>query len=878
MVSTPLNIAKYVYKRGRSLERRKSIHENSVAYPDLSNVKSKDIYKYRVESFLRDCIDYKSALSLMEAMYDDNQFDILENTVNYTINNIIPTVESSELPICISKISNAAIGDINKDRLTEAAANFKSIDRIIKNHKTITKRFRVDSLKGKSEKDRVHTVCEMVCTYGRPKYINFNIALEECAYIESINDFKTGPMNEDRLVRYITDYFLEFDNNTDKDIQSYRKAIAESKVISNNAACLVPYLMDGAKKNGTWFDKLTEWKMNPNKDMDSIIELARENYSDIGAFGEIINTAKDFARINEMDFNIATVFSEFNNPISRDQAHNILQVIKENNVKTSDDLVYSLRSIWEAEVNDDSYYADGNTVPQTFTSDDIDKFKMHNLITDAQDAGEFIDHAMLTSSKESPVKITDGGVGDIGKVSESNIIDYIDEEGYINIPLRHFSYSCDSDPDVAYKIIESTAKCANNILANRNSRIYYSIDECHFSYSLRSKYKVVLSEAQENKRGFTNFDRKKILYINRYAEAAQEINESCIYDITDNLKDNMNYAASVSVEEARLVADIIKPYVDESVLETFISNCYSEGNPKAKEIANTIHESNTEFNVNVDHNDMMNLCARVMSMNEDANITPVIKKATSNIKKAVGIKPKEQKQDDSDKKPASVSKDLDNDKPKQNKAIRDDSDDLDDKDTKESKKDNDEDDSSEDGSYGKSVKSLNDAKLALKGLQAKGKDLSSKEQEASRDLDMEFNHLLKCVKSLYTTDHREEIITGEVNVSISKILKIAIALAGAGVASGTIAVPAIGAVTLFALSKHASKKEKQAVLDQIDVELQVLDREISRAESSGSAKKYRQLLMIQKNLQRKRQQIHFGIAKSGKRIPISSTAGLRERE
>ena len=65
---------------------------------------------------------------------------------------------------------------------------------------------------------------------------------------------------------------------------------------------------------------------------------------------------------------------------------------------------------------------------------------------------------------------------------------------------------------------------------------------------------------------------------------------------------------------------------------------------------------------------------------------------------------------------------------------------------------------------------------------------------------------------------------------------------------------------------------------QIDVELQVLDREISRAESSGSAKKYRQLLMIQKNLQRKRQQIHFGIAKSGKRIPISSTAGLRERE
>ena len=246
------------------------------------------------------------------------------------------------------------------------------------------------------------------------------------------------------------------------------------------------------------------------------------------------------------------------------------------------------------------------------------------------------------------------------------------------------------------------------------------------------------------------------------------------------------------------------------------------------------------------------------------------------LKKAVGIKSKDKDTDDSgDKKPSSVTKNIDDDKPKQSKAINGKSDDLDDKDTKESKRD---DDDSEDGSYSKSVKSLNDAKLALRGLKAKGKDLSAKEQEASRDLDLEFNHLLKCIKSIYTTDHREEIITGEVNVSISKILKIAIALAGAGVASGTIAVPAIGAVTLFALSKHASKKEKQAVLDQIDVELQVLDREISRAESSGSAKKYRQLLMIQKNLQRKRQQIHFGIAKSGKRIPISSTAGLRERE
>ena len=243
MVSTPLNIMKYAYKRKISLERKRVIKENTVAYPDLNNVKNKDIYRYRTETFLKECVSYKDALSLMETMYMDNQFDILEETVNSTIINIIPTVESSELPNCIATINNSVIGDINRDRLTEAANNYKSIDRILKNHKTLSKRFRIDSLKGKSEKDRMHTVCEMVCTYGRSNYINFNIALEEAAYLESINDFRTGPICEDRMVKYITDYFLEFDNNSAQDIQNYRKAIIESKILSNNANSILKTTM-----------------------------------------------------------------------------------------------------------------------------------------------------------------------------------------------------------------------------------------------------------------------------------------------------------------------------------------------------------------------------------------------------------------------------------------------------------------------------------------------------------------------------------------------------------------------------------------------------------------------------------------------------------
>ena len=170
---------------------------------------------------------------------------------------------------------------------------------------------------------------------------------------------------------------------------------------------------------------------------------------------------------------------------------------------------------------------------------------------------------------------------------------------------------------------------------------------------------------------------------------------------------------------------------------------------------------------------------------------------------------------------------------------------------------------------------LNDLRLAWQGVKSKIKHLSAKEKEASRDLDASFNNLLRGLKSALTVDHREQIIKGQVNPSLSRILKIAIVLAGIGAAAQSIYAPALAAVAGFALSKHTEKKERSLILDEIDIELKVLDREIQRAESDGSPKKYRQLLTIQKNLQRERQRIYYGIASKGRRLPIPSTVGLR---
>ena len=84
-------------------------------------------------------------------------------------------------------------------------------------------------------------------------------------------------------------------------------------------------------------------------------------------------------------------------------------------------------------------------------------------------------------------------------------------------------------------------------------------------------------------------------------------------------------------------------------------------------------------------------------------------------------------------------------------------------------------------------------------------------------------------------------------------------MAAIGAAAGSYVLPILGAIGLYAKSKNLSDKEKVKLLDEIDVELKVLDGEISKAENSDSPDRYRQLLLLKKQFQRKRQEINSSI-------------------
>jgi hypothetical protein len=152
-------------------------------------------------------------------------------------------------------------------------------------------------------------------------------------------------------------------------------------------------------------------------------------------------------------------------------------------------------------------------------------------------------------------------------------------------------------------------------------------------------------------------------------------------------------------------------------------------------------------------------------------------------------------------------------------------------------------------------------KVAAMNLTNKVKDLSAKEKRMSSNMDIAMTGFRRNLEKALTTDKRESIIKGSILPSFSKCIKIALLTSGAFIVNPILAV--IGAIGSFAISRKLTKRERQLILDEVEIQLKVLEKDISLAESDGDMKKYKQLLMYQKRLQREEQRIRFNIKSSG---------------
>lgn len=170
--------------------------------------------------------------------------------------------------------------------------------------------------------------------------------------------------------------------------------------------------------------------------------------------------------------------------------------------------------------------------------------------------------------------------------------------------------------------------------------------------------------------------------------------------------------------------------------------------------------------------------------------------------------------------------------------------------------------------------SLTGIKLGIKGLATKFKDFNQKQKEISRNVDNATRAFVKAMKDSLVSDRREDIIKGRLIPSFSRCIKSLIGLTLLGVATGNIAVPIIAAIGGLAISKKLNDKERLLLLDEIETELEVVEKELQMAESNNQMNKYRALLQYKKELQRQYQRIRYNI-RVGKDILPGSSNGVK---
>lgn len=148
---------------------------------------------------------------------------------------------------------------------------------------------------------------------------------------------------------------------------------------------------------------------------------------------------------------------------------------------------------------------------------------------------------------------------------------------------------------------------------------------------------------------------------------------------------------------------------------------------------------------------------------------------------------------------------------------------------------------------------LNVAMMKLRNSFTKMGDV---ERRLSRNLDMGMSGFKKGIERALTTDNRESVIRGSILPSFSKIVKLCLVNAGL-IALHQPLIAVIVTLGYFACSAKFKAKERQMIIDELEIELEMCEKYIQIAENKNDMKALRQLLTTKKELQRQLQRIKY---------------------
>ena len=764
---------------------------------------------------------------------------------------VLPYIE--DMNAFLQELDQSSIDNTTKNTLTETANNYKVADRILANHAKMKKRFTFESSVLNNQNSPINETCDKICniidTYAMKPYAKMAVAFEELAYLNY--KFNIPNYDENRVVKSVTEYFIFKPDNTGM-MDKYKSVIENSKVLSHdNTEKYLSYF--GIDENYINQYNLLEGQLtkpsatDPNS-IDGLIERYKaEEVKDDSKFKHLMRNI--FAKKPD------AIVYQFPDIVKVLRTAVTLGVLSASGIAGI--TVYLTSWLASTELNRQeckrlyNYIRTEQTRVEKSINDEKDPEKKSRLQAYSKELDKALNSVNDYSNKFfSDSEDIDDGTHDTSSSSGDDDfgLDF-DLESYLPEQVYKFKMnSLMNDSIAAGDMIEKLAK---DSLARKKAKKTNLKDDLK-----RDNLTAHLDENGKIDFVISSYDTSNCDCYNDIMEMADAIVKICNnmlhksdsklhYTMTEGSLDfrlRSKYAVAVPLTENDedimpcnvdlhrmfYVAEdaaymdaiekldpnsIIESLVDSSTIshlsqlqERSIVDAWSIGTPIDKDIMDEFVNKYVSYQKNTGHiSEALSAQDHYRKLYINENANPqMVYDSLSTMKTTLVTE----------------------------------------------------------------AVNLNSIKLAVMGLKKKLKTASAKEQELSRDLDMNFNNFAKSMESLYKTDYREQIIKGQSVPSFSKLIKIAILLTGMGVATGNIALPAITAFAGIALSKHSSNKEKQAILDELEIEQKVLERELNKVEGGqGSTKKYRQLLTMQRNLMREEQRIKYGLSRKN-RAPI----------
>lgn len=848
--------------------------------------KSNNILKESVNIYLSGCTnvdnashEYKRCIKLLEQLELSKNSKLLNDSISFVNTNIVPYTKN--VKDLLSEVKKSKLSDDNKSRILVEVADYILADRILSNHNKLSKRFKLNEYsyyKNKSFDTICENVCRLIDTYDMKPSVKIELALEEVNYLN--HKFKFPNYDESIMIESVSDYFLSTPNFN---LTAIRNILQESRMISNLNR--IDYLFnknivleDSDNSDDEIKDLINRYKTEQEKNDTKFKSVMKKIFAKrpediIEDFPDIFKWIRNFGILYLVGFNsvigIVAILANWigSHTFTKDEVNSLYKFLKKEKKevekkiadtdnsedkkkleKYSAELDRIIKNV-ETKKNDlasfhddaDDYDYDEEDGESSSDSDDDDddfdfddislessklsSYKVNTLINDSVEAGKAIDKKVKKDIKNAE----DTDIKD--ELTESNILSYVTEKGYINSVLCTYDISKINNKSDIHKKALSIKSKINESMTKSNGKLFIYMNESELTFGFRSKFKVLLSlkESLLLEDTIVKSDR---IRINKLLEMDKELEDST-KDVNDKLPE---YDA---VTEAILQPSFIHNLSKNEMSR--IIDLWSIGLPLNEKYLNHIVKEYVEYNEkNGNYIDTYNISSKYRSFSINENTPLSIKfEALSLLKEEVETKKDNNKFDG--KKMLNKAK----------KTIGKFKDDMSDK-----------------------FNNLMDkAKENIVKLKDEKEDIAAKGKEILRDLDGNAEKFKQEVKeTISPSTSVDNIMKGQINGTFSKMMKQCYVLAGIGIATGGIVGPIIATLGGLAASKNIAKKERKKLLDQIDIELKLIDKDIKQAEDDDDKSKLRNLMYMQRNLQRERQNIIFRLKSEGISVPKTSFA------